>query len=229
MWRTIFRPDVLFTITAAQALSPYLFWHFGWGVPLTHDNLTYLPVAIWIVGCISFVIGTRVMYRELPPEPDYVLTSARSQINVMLVVLLVFILVQAVLITKVYGTLPILSYLRQDGRINIVTANQLQDSSAMGQIGLFDLSMSWLNGVLLLLLLVHVENKKKVSFLIMTAILFVIAGNLINGKRQGLVRAMVYLTCGLSLYSSSMSVVLTRLLPVPRNRFVIAVCLGIFL
>jgi oligosaccharide repeat unit polymerase len=229
MWRNLFRPDVLFTITAIQALSPYLFWRLGWGVPLTHDNLTYLPVPIWIVGCISFVIGTRFMYRELPHEPNYVLTGARNQISFMLIVLLAFILVQAVLITRVYGTLPILSYLRQDGKINIVTANQLQDESAMGQIGLFDLSMSWLNGILLLLLLVHVENKKKLSFLIVMALLFVIAGNLINGKRQGLVRAMVYLTCGLSLYSSRMSVVLTRLLPIPRNKFVISLCLVVFL
>src|SRR3984893_7392355 len=184
MWRTLFRPDVLFAITTVQALSPYLFWRVGWGLSLTHDNLTYFPVAIWIVGCVSFIAGARLMHREMPAEPHYSLTGAHSQIKIVLLVLLVFILVQAVWITKVYGTLPILSYLRQDGKINIVTANELQDSSAMGQIGLFDLSLSWLNGILLLLLLVHVENKKKLSFLIVMALLFVIAGNLINGKRQ---------------------------------------------
>jgi oligosaccharide repeat unit polymerase len=228
MWRTLFRPEIMFAITAAQALSPYLFWKLDWGVALTHDNLTYIPVAIWIGGCISFALGARLMHRSLPAGPQYALAGAHSQLKVVMTVLLAFILAQGVWITKVYGTLPILSYLRQDGKMNIVTANQLQEGSAMGQIGLFDLSLSWLNGVLLLLLLIHVEKNKKVSVLVLTAIIILTAGNLINGKRQGLVRAMVYLVCGLSLYTNNLSAVLSRILPIPRNKFVIAGFVALF-
>jgi oligosaccharide repeat unit polymerase len=230
MWRTVFRPEVMFGITTLQALSPYLFWQLGWGTPsLNHDNLTYYPVTIWLTGWVCFTVGSMVMARTLPPAPNYALAESDSRVRVLMIVLLAFVLVQAIWITKVYGTLPILSYLRQDGKIDIITANQLQEGSALGQIGLFDVSLSWLNGVLLLLLIVHYEKHKKLTALAITAILFVIAGNLINGKRQGLVRAIVYLVCGLALYSNSLTTAASRLLPMPRNRFVIAAITGVLI
>ena len=65
----------------------------------------------------------------VPPAPNYALAERDSRVRVLMFVLLAFILVQAIWITKVYGTLPILSYLRQDGKIDIITANQLQEAA----------------------------------------------------------------------------------------------------
>ena len=31
MWTKVLRPELLFALTAVQALSPYVFWKFGWG------------------------------------------------------------------------------------------------------------------------------------------------------------------------------------------------------
>jgi len=222
MWRILFRPDVVFAIATAQALSPYLFWQAGWGISVPHGNLTYYPVVIWLGGCFCFWVGSTLMANRLPAVPTYTLADSAPRVRVLVMALMAFVLLQAVLITKVYGTLPILSYLRQDGKIDIVTANQMQENSAVGQIGLYDVSLSWLNGALLLLLIVHYEKRRKLTALAVTAILFVVAGNLINGKRQGLVRAIVYLACGLALYSNSLTTVLHRLLPIPKNRVVIA-------
>jgi oligosaccharide repeat unit polymerase len=222
MWRTLFRPDVIFVIATMQALSPYLFWQVGWGVSVSHGNLTYYPIIIWLAGCFCFWVGSTLVSKRLPAVPNYTLAESASRVRILVIALLAFVLLQAILITKVYGTVPILSYLRQDGKIDIVTANRMQENSAIGQIGLYDVSLSWLNGALLLLLIVHYEKRRKLTALAMTAILFVVAGNLINGKRQGLVRAIVYLLCGLALYSNSLTTVVSRLLPMPKNRLVIA-------
>jgi oligosaccharide repeat unit polymerase len=222
MWRTLFRPDVVFAIATIQALSPYLFWQAGWGVSVPHGNLTYYPVTIWLGGCFCFWVGSMVMANRLPAVPSYTVAESGPRVRVLVIALMIFVVLQAILITKVYGTVPILSYLRQDGKIDIVTANQMQENSAIGQIGLYDVSLSWLNGALLLLLIVHYEKRRKLSAVAIAAILLVVAGNLINGKRQGLVRAIVYLACGLALYSNSLATVASRLLPIPKNRLVIA-------
>ena len=142
--------------------------------------------------------------------------------RLLVIVLVASVVLQAILITQVYGTLPLLSYLRQDGQLDIVRANEMQEGSGLGQIGLFDLSLSWLNGGLLLLLLAHYENGKKLNALAFCTILVVITGNLVNAKRQGLVRAIVYLVCGMALYSKSLSAAASRILPIPRNRLIMA-------
>jgi hypothetical protein len=229
VWRTIFRPEFLFGFTTIQALSPYLFWRLGWGTALNHDNLTYYPVAIWISGFICFVVGSRIMAKPLPPQPTYILASQQMRVALLTVLLLVFVLLQVFWITKVYGTLPILSYLRQDGKIDIVTANQMQEGSALGQIGLFDVSLSWLNGALLLLLIIHYEKYQRLSILAVTSILFVVGGNLVNGKRQGVIRAIVYIVCGLALYSKSLTAVASGLFPIPKSKLLLATLTGLLI
>jgi oligosaccharide repeat unit polymerase len=222
MWRSIFRPEVLFALTTVQALSPYLFWQLGWGVSYSHDNLTYYPVAIWLIGCVCFVLGARVTAKPLPPRPHYILSESEPEVRVLVIGLVVFILMQAVWVTKVYGTLPILSYLRGDGVMDIVTANRLQEMSALGQIGLYDVSMSWLNGAVLLLLIILYEKRQSLTPLAIAGLLVIAAGNLVNGKRQGVIRAIVYMICGLGLYGNSITTAASRLLHLPKSRLLLA-------
>ena len=222
MWRTIFRPEALFALTSIQALSPYLFWQFGWGVSYSHDHLTYYPILIWAVGYICFVLGARLTAKPLPAEPQYLLAESESQVRVLVIGLLIFIVIQAVWATKVYGTLPILSYVREDGVMDIVTANRMQETSAMGQIGLYDVSMSWLNGATLLLLIVLYEKRHKLTPLAISALLVIAGGNLINGKRQGVIRAIVYMICGLGLYGNSITTAAARLLGMPKSKLLLA-------
>jgi oligosaccharide repeat unit polymerase len=222
MWRSIFRPELLFALSTLQALSPYLFWQFGWGVSISHDNLTYYPIAIWALGYLCFVTGARLTARQLPPAPQYLLAESEPQIRILLMGLIVFIAFQSVWVTRVYGTLPILSYLRGDGVMDIVTANRMQETSAIGQIGLYDVSMSWMNGLVLLLLIILYEKRQKLTPLAATALLVIVAGNLINGKRQGVIRAVVYMLCGMGIYSNSISKAAFRVFSAPRSRLFLA-------
>jgi hypothetical protein len=47
-----------------------------------------------------------------------------------------------------------------------------------------------------------------------------LVGNLSNGKRQGLFRALVFLCCGLAIYSNGLIGAIGKALPIPRNRLV---------
>src|SRR5215469_16147554 len=104
MWRTIFRPDVIFAIATMQALSPYLFWQAGWGVAVPHGSLTYYPVTIWLGGCFCFWVGSRLMARRIPGDPTYTVAGSAPRVRALVITLIAFIVVQAVLIVKVYGT-----------------------------------------------------------------------------------------------------------------------------
>jgi hypothetical protein len=137
MWRKLLRPEFLFALTTLKALSPYVFWQLGWGTSVSHDNLTYYPVPIWIAGFISFTIGARLAARSLPPAPRYTLADRDFRVQIVMGLMLAAVVIQAIWITRVYGTLPILSYLRQDGKKQWRRDHKLRNDPRITPIGRF--------------------------------------------------------------------------------------------
>lgn len=220
MWRAVFRPELLFLIAVIQALLPYLLWANGLGVANAQGDirLNYMPVAIWVVGYCAFVCGCRAASGDMPDKPAYTLQEGQHRLKIMTALVIVLVLVQLAGLTKVYGTLPILSYLRHDHQIDIRKAVKLQDESGVGQIGLLHLTLFTLNALVLIQILINLETGTKKWALVVLAFAVMLIGNISNGKRQGLFRALVFFCCALSLYSNSLIDAISRGFPIPRNR-----------
>jgi hypothetical protein len=137
-----------------------------------------------------------------------------------LALVILLVVIQLAWVTKVYGTLPILSYMRQDHQLDITKAVRMQDDSAVGQIGLLHLTLFVLNAILLIQFIINLETARKDWALIVIAFVVMLVGNLSNGKRQGLFRALVFVCCGLAIYSNGLMGAIGRALPIPRNRIV---------
>ena len=102
-------------------------------------------------------------------------------------------------VTKVYGTLKILSYMWQDHQLDITEAVRLQDDSAVGQTGMLHLTLFVLNAILLIQFLNNLASGKKASGLTVF----------------GCFQALVFLCCGLAIYSIG---AIGKALPIPGNR-----------
>jgi oligosaccharide repeat unit polymerase len=220
MWRTAFRPELLFLLAVVQALLPYALWWAGFGVANAQQDirLNYMPVVIWVTGYVSFLLGVWTTYGEGPEKARYELRSNEKRLQGITAVVIVLVVVQLAGLTKVYGTLPIVSYIRQDRQIDIRKAVKLQDESAVGQVGMLHLTLFVLNALLLIQFIINLETGKKKWALIVIALVVMLVGNFSNGKRQGLFRATVFFCCGLSIYSNGLIEAIGKAFPIPRNR-----------
>jgi oligosaccharide repeat unit polymerase len=225
----LLRPDILFTIATFQGLTPYVFWPMGVGRGLNSNNLNYLPVVIILSGWLSFLAGCALTWRRISPEPRFAFASREGRIRKLVWFLLIAGFVQCVLVVRVYGALPILSYLRNDNEIDVVTATVMQQGSAVGQIALLALTITVLAGVLLELVLVAIEKRKRVPLLFYVALLLDVAMTLINGKRIGMVRIVFLLGGGLLLYSRRPLSNVAYIIPLVKRRSSALLAMGLCL
>jgi len=77
------------------------------------------------------------------------------------------------------------------------TANQLQQRSAYGQIGLLTFTLYTMSSVILLLILVRYKRKRGSLLLIYFSIALMSFAHLVNGKRQGLYSFVLFVVIGL--------------------------------
>lgn len=203
MCKFIIRPDMLFSLATVQALSPYVFWQFGIGEFKGQENLTYIPLFVWTAGWIAFLAGSSIPVTRALPEPVFQISSSEKVIKVATYIMMAILCAQIASLAQLYGGLPILSYLRQDGAINIGTAVALQEESATGQVGSVYITTAVLHGLILLLIINNLEQKRRDQLLIFAAFLVLFAAHAVNGKRQGFVRCAVFLFTGLTLYAGN--------------------------
>jgi oligosaccharide repeat unit polymerase len=222
MWRQLFRPELLFAVAVLQALGPYLMWANGLGVAnAQHDfHLNYIPLLIWFIGYVSFLAGSLLASGRAPSVAQYTLRGSEVRIQWITAAVVVLLILQLLWLVKLYGTLPLFSYMRQDHQIDITKAVQLQDTFAVGQVGAMYLTLFLLNALLLIQFIINLETGKKAWVLIVISLCVMLVANLSNGKRQGLFRAMVFICCGLSIYSNHLVEAVGKVLPIPRNRFI---------
>jgi oligosaccharide repeat unit polymerase len=231
MWLRLVRPDVLFTIATIQALSPYVFWQFGVGEYKGQAGLNYMPVVIWACGWIGFMAGTLLVRSRRPERPAYVVTVSDSTLRFFTVITILVICAQLVSLSHLYGGVPILSYLRQDGAINIGTAVALQEESGMGQVGSVYVTTAVLHGLVLLLIIRNLEQKQRSQLLILLSFVVLLCAHAINGKRQGFVRGAMFLFTGLTVYAGNpiqalaRATRLVRSVAVARTALIAVACL----
>jgi len=218
MWRIILRPDVLFTVATVQALSPYLFWQFGIGEFKGQVSLTYLPVIVWVSGWVAFIAGTRLIKRPKLETPVFAISASERTVRLATLVVMVIICAQLLSLARLYGGVPILSYIRQDGAIQIGAAVALQEESAVGQVGSVYITTAVLHALVLLLIIRNLEQNRRDQCLIIAAFLVLLAAHAINGKRQGLVRCAVFLITGLVMYARDPLNALTRATRLVRTK-----------
>jgi hypothetical protein len=125
---------------------------------------------------------------------------------------------QLVSLARLYGGIPILSYIRQDGVINIGTAVALQEGSSIGQVGSVYITTAVLHGLVLLLIIRNLERNRRDQLLIFAAFLVLLAAHGINAKRQGFIRCAVFLTTGLALYAGDPIAALARATRLVRTK-----------
>jgi oligosaccharide repeat unit polymerase len=214
-WRRLFTPEALFTISTAAALSPYLLWRFGFKAPMVDRlELTYIPVLVWACGLVAFLAGARFARKPSERDITFRLCKQNLPINLFLSFGVAIALVQVYFtIQDVYGVLPLFDYLSSDGRIEVGFANDLQQYSASGQLGMLTASLYALNALFLIAIIQRVTWRRGSRIALGFMFLSTAFAHLINAKRQGGYAMLVYLITGISIYFGEPVEALSALLP----------------
>src|SRR5579872_2834920 len=118
-WRKLFAPEIIFATSAAAALSPYVFWHFGYKPRLAVGlEPTYLPAFLWTCGLLSFLAGCRLVRKKRGDRIRFRLCQHNIPITFLLGAGLVAVLIQVYFaVQDVYGTVPLFDYLSTNGGV----------------------------------------------------------------------------------------------------------------
>lgn len=136
MLRRLIAPEYLFTLAVCTGLSPYLLTRFEDATSRYGINLTYLPLSIWAIAWISFLLGCILARRRRTQAAPLVFRPGAQQlVSAIAVMGMLAAVIQLYLARDIYGGLPIISYLTGNGAIDVGTANELQAQSAYGQFG----------------------------------------------------------------------------------------------
>jgi oligosaccharide repeat unit polymerase len=226
-WRRLFAPEVIFAASTAAALSPYLLWYLGFKLPVVERlDLTYIPALVWGCGLLSFLAGARLARRRKDERAVFRLSKQNLPMVLLLYIGVAIVLAQIYFaVTDVYGVIPLFAYLSPDGGVDVGTANQQQQYSAFGQLGLFTASLYALNPLFLLVALQWLTWRRGSRILFGLALSAMTFAHLLNAKRQGLYSALFYLLVGLSIYSGNPARAISALLPWRRSRILTTLCL----
>ncbi len=187
MWRRLFQPEVLFLLGTLQGLSPYLFMLSG-AVPASIMLMvSYYPLAIWVVGYLSFWLGTRLVPSRSPFPTVQELQISLQTLKFVLGLLCVASLLEMVGLARLYGGIPLLMF--ASGAASVNDTNNAQTASGFGQVGATLLTLDLLVSALILFLIKCRQTNQKRALIVRWLL---VAGPVaftlcvFNGKRQGL-------------------------------------------
>jgi hypothetical protein len=226
LWRRLFAPEVIFGVSAAAALSPYLLWYAGYRpVIVQRFDLTYIPVLVWGCGLLSFLVGARLARKRIEGNTIFRLRQQNVPMALLLSLGVLVVVVQVYFaIRDVYGVLPLLDYLSSNGGIDVWMANDRQQYSASGQLGLLTASLYALNSLFLVAILQRVTWGRGSRVALGLLFLATAFAHLINAKRGGIYSTLLYLLVGLGVYFGDPVRAVSALLP-RRSRILTTSCL----
>ncbi len=216
MLRKILAPEMLFLLGTLQAISPYLLWSFQGLNPSYHYEVTYLPLIIWGTGYICFWIGTKIVKNSRFLQAQSIVHISLNDLKIITIFFIFISIIQIILAIRLYGVLPIYGYIT--GTSNVFEINDIQHESGFGQLGLFSLSLFFVNGLLLIWLFKLNEANAKINFIFLCLLLIEIFGGLMAGKRQGLLITMMFLLCGFSIYSDRPLKQILKIFYIPTSK-----------
>jgi hypothetical protein len=218
MWKYLARPSVLMLLAVIQGLSPYLTWELQGKNHLYRYDVTYIPVIIWTVGYASFWVGARLAPKSRSGSVQRLCAAlSRTDVNLVLILTLLATIVELVGAIRMYGFLPILEYIR--GTVTVEQVNVLQSNSVFGQLGLLTVTLSLLNGTILLLIIKDHQLQRLSWVLHIVALSVAVLGSSMAGKRQGIYMTGMFLLCGISVLFGGPGQFLGRVVRSPRMRF----------
>jgi hypothetical protein len=193
---------LIFTTATVAALSPYGLWYLNYKLAIVDRlELTFIPAVIWALGLGSFLLGARFARRTFAGCAVFRLCHRNLPVTLWLLLGLAAVLIQVYFaIQDVYGVLPLLDYLSSSGGIDVGLANDQQQYSASGQLGLLTTSLYALNAVFIVAVLERVTWRRGSRIFIGLAFTAATFAHLINAKRGGLYSSLLYLLVALSIY-----------------------------
>ena len=214
-WRKLFAPEVIFTASAVAALSPYVLWYWGHKLPVVeHLELTYIPAILWGCGLLSFLVGCRLARKKRVSPSRFKLRQKNIPVTLLLCFGVMLVAVQVYLaVEDVYGVFPLMDYLSGVGNLDVGIANDQQQYSASGQLGLLTASLYSLNSLFLIFIIKRITWGRGSRVVLALAFLVTTFAHLLNAKRGGLYSALFYLLVGLSLYFGDPVRALSALFP----------------
>ncbi|MEA5566421.1 O-antigen polymerase [Anabaena sp. UHCC 0399] len=215
MWRTIFTPEILFFFGMIQALSPYILWNLQGLNPSYHYEITYLPIVIWVIGYVSFLIGTKIIKTNRNSKVNLLVKISLNDLNFITKILIFLSIVQILLAIKLYGVIPIYGYVK--GTANVLDINSIQREAGFGQLGFLSVTLFFINGILLIWTLKLNEIRGKANIWFLCILMIEIFAGIMAGKRQSLLMTIMFLSCGLSIYYNNFLVYIFNIIYIPRN------------
>ncbi len=194
---TVFRPEILFLLGTLQAVLPYLSWiEYGANVNYTY-NVSYIPLAIYSAGYLAFLAGASLVRRPTGKKQTAPVILSLSNLKMVVGILFVACALQAILVMRVYGGIPLLGYLQ--GSTDVWSVNDVQADAAFGQLGILTLSTFIFTGFLLLVLVQEVRVKPGTKVLFLASMLLIAIIGSMAGKRQGLLMCLLFLLSGIAV------------------------------
>jgi len=183
------RPEFLLLIGAFQANLPYLLWRFGYPISNLYRSkfhITYRPLYLWVLVYLAFWLGTvhvrLCMCRKYSSDGAVAdLGIQRSLFHVCAVFFICVILLQIVIICRLYGVFPLLAYFTD---YNVSALEEAKEQSGFGQLGLLSLSLFMLDAIMLVGIVAAFRIGGWSRLLLRVGFLIAVVGALYTGKTQ---------------------------------------------
>lgn len=199
MWRWLFKPEVLFLGGSILGIMPYWMWakygpNYSYRYPVT-----YIPMVFWITGYVAFWLGAKLAGGRLRPPSARQLVGRSQRIIFLTTVLIVALLIQCLLLMRVYGGIPILRFI-SDGADSLSVDELATTRSFVGQLALYLTSQFLLDALILLLLITAAVGARRHRLLLFNALVMMLLAGIFAGKRQTIALAIVIIGVGAGIW-----------------------------
>lgn len=181
--KSLFKPEVIFGLGVVQALFPYFFWfYFGLNENYSQE-ITGKPILLWVFGYIAFWVGAKFAKKSFRSHQVGWIFNRRKIVLLLKIIILLwcFVLIPVIL---AYGGVPLLKFILSS--MDVGDVNQLQASSFPGLFGIWLTVNNLLIFIVSVSIFMFVSNRENFPRYLILAIIFIIFGAILGGKRQGL-------------------------------------------
>ena len=216
MWKRLISPEILFTFASVSAVLPYLYFQAATENALRDyaTNLTYIPLVLWAIALLAFLIGSLSASFILRPlltasqykAPRFALSNRK--VTYMLGLVEVLAVIQIYFAIQFLGVIPLLAF---SGGYNVEDLHEHLTDSPSGQFGLLTLTSFILTSVVICLLGSRKEWPRSTRLLAGLSLVTAAFIGLFLGKAQGfVVQLSLLLSASILIAGHPLNPLLTR-------------------